>query len=376
MNSKLPPIYFYIPHHQWPSGKMPEILPENPDQFWPWVSANCTDRFISSGKYTWTLQTYLHLKATGFPCELTATMPAEGIVLSHRSLLPNDLKPTAKILMVCIQGDKRRHPYAQIHLVQNPQQETIYKFLPLWQNYYIHFWPQNGIIPRDFAHGERFRNICFFGRSYINLAPELKDSWWKQQFHNLGLNFQIVANPDKWHDYSNVDAILAVRSFRRMAGNYGWKPATKLYNSWLAGVPAILGCESAYRAERKSELDYIEVSSPNELLLGLKRLRDDVEWRHAMVANGNIRAEEIKPATITNQWCNFITDVAVPTYESWCTLSNFEQQNLLRRSALIAGFQNGQREVIKFCRRVDRALSKQLQSGKLLNFVTEESFSN
>jgi hypothetical protein len=93
-------------------------------------------------------------------------------------------------------------------------------------------------------------------------------------------------------------------------------------------------------------------------------------------ATGHIRAEEIKPATITNQWCNFITDVAVPTYESWCTLSNFEQQNLLRRSALIAGFQNGQREVIKFCRRVDRALSKQLQSGKFLNFVTEESFSN
>ena len=38
------------------------------------------------------------------------------------------------------------------------------------------------------------------------------------------------------------------------------KPPSKLFNSWLAGVPAVLGHESAYRAERRSDLDYIEVS--------------------------------------------------------------------------------------------------------------------
>jgi hypothetical protein len=37
--------------------------------------------------------------------------------------------------------------------------------------------------------------------------------------------------------------------------------AIKLYNCWHAGVPAVLGAESAFRANRRSDLDYLEVQS-------------------------------------------------------------------------------------------------------------------
>ena len=43
----------------------------------------------------------------------------------------------------------------------------------------------------------------------------------------------------------------------------------------IAGVPALLGCESAYQAERRNEYDYFEVHSADEVLETLLRLRGD-----------------------------------------------------------------------------------------------------
>jgi len=78
MNESLPPIYFYIPQSQWPVGKMPQI----PQEYWQWMSS-WGSRY-GRGKYDWTLQTYLYLKADGLRCQLIDFMPDEGIVLSHR----------------------------------------------------------------------------------------------------------------------------------------------------------------------------------------------------------------------------------------------------------------------------------------------------
>lgn len=61
-----------------------------------------------------------------------------------------------------------------------------------------------------------------------------------------------------------------MRSFSQ--NDYYDKPALKLFNARHAGVPAILDAESAYRAERMSELDYIEVMSVDGTLLALKLL--------------------------------------------------------------------------------------------------------
>jgi hypothetical protein len=82
-------------------------------------------------------------------------------------------------------------------------------------------------------------------------------------------------------------------------------------------VPALLGKESAYQAERRSELDYVEVGSTDDILAGLERLRSDVVLRAAVIRNGIDRAAQIEPARIAQRWADFLTHVAVPAYHEW-----------------------------------------------------------
>jgi len=312
VNDNLPPIYFYLPQEDWR-----EDMPDRADVYWPG---------FSRGIYCWTLQTYLHLKADGFPCRLVGTLPDAGIVLSHRESFKYELKPTSKVLMVCMKADQEAHPYAQFHVVQNLQETKVLK-----NSYYMPHWCQPGLVPRDADRGDRFENICYFGISY-NLAPELKDPSWSQTLQQLGLHWQVV-DRSRWHDYSDVDAIVAVRNFGQ-SQDYGWKPATKLYNAWHAGVPAILGRESAFQAERQGELDYIEVTSLGEAITALKRLQEQPQLRRAMIENGRDRAQKTPIDSILAQWHSFLIDVAVPAYDRWCNAPSWSQQLFLQRCYL------------------------------------------
>ena len=294
----LPPIYFYLPDADWRDD-----FPTIPDVYW---------EEFGRGIYCWTLQTYLYLKADGFPCELVKRIPDEGIVIAHRDSFSYELRPTKKVLMVCIKPDRNHHPYAQLHVVQNPQDAKNLK-----NSYFIPLWRQPGLIPRDSTRGDCFKNIAYFGITY-NLASELKASSWSKELEDLGLNWQIVPK-NHWHDYSNIDAIVAVRNFQRPDNTQ--KPATKLYNSWHAGVPAILGRESAFQSQRKSELDYFEVGSVGEAISVLKRLKDNPELCKQVRENAKNRLQETDSQNIVKQWRSFLTDVAKLEYQHWCSAS-------------------------------------------------------
>lgn len=315
------PIYFYIPQSDWPS-----TLPQRADEYWQWQCAMSST--YNWSLYNWTLQTYLRLKESGFPCELVGTMPSEGIIVAHRYSLPDELQPGPKMLIVCLQADKGRHTYAHLHVVQNPLDDVYRKASSLWDGDYIPLWPQPGLIPRDRARGDRFENVAYLGRER-ELAPELQDPAWQEQLNELGLRWHILGNRDQWNDYSQVDVMLAVRGFGS-PGGFSWKPPSKLVNAWHAGIPAILGYELAFRSERKSEFDYIEVMSPTEALLALKRLRDDKALRDSMVENGRIRAQETQVSRMVERWSNFLLKKAVPAYERWSNGSNFYRQSFLQ----------------------------------------------
>ena len=85
-------------------------------------------------------------------------------------------------------------------------------------------------------------------------------------------------------------------------------------NSWQAGVPAILGCESAYRAERRNELDYLEVKTIDEALNALCFLKDNKTVYLQMIENGKRRAKDLTHAKIAKEWEVFIKHVAIPQY--------------------------------------------------------------
>jgi hypothetical protein len=297
------PVSFYIPKKDWP-----QEFPESPNE--PWKG-------FSYGIYCWTLQTYLHLREQNFPCQLVDALPDKGIVVAHRDSFPYGLKPASDLLMVCIKADRNPHPYAQAHIVQNPEES---KFLP--NAFYIPLWPQPGLIKRDPKRGCRVENVAYMGITH-NLASELQAQDWQDRLQQIGLNWQIRPRA-AWHDYSDVDVVLAVRNFDNQDPFY-WKPATKLYNAWHARVPAVLGRESAFRAERKGELDYFEVKTPDEALKALKQLKEDPQLYQSIVVNGKMRSQEKSQTRVKQIWQETLTQKLIPQYEAWCHSPGWKQ---------------------------------------------------
>ena len=184
-------------------------------------------------------------------------------------------------------------------------------------------WTQPGLIPRSSQRGDKFENIAFMGKAH-NLAPELKSKEWQASLEELGLNWIVIQNPEKWHDYSDIDAILAIRSFDK--STYPTKPASKLYNAWLAGVPAILGNDSAFSLEQKNDLDYVRVVTIKDAINAIEKLKSSPNLRSHIVANGKMRSQEIQPAVLVKKWRNFLVDIAIPSYYKWSNQSEIKRK--------------------------------------------------
>ncbi|MGK7944569.1 MAG: hypothetical protein AB4058_08875 [Microcystaceae cyanobacterium] len=282
-----------------------------------------------NGLEAWILQTYIYLRKVNFPCQIVDSLPKEGIVLGHRPSIPLMFQPGSDLLFVSIKADENPHPYAQLCVVQN---KAELKLPPLYiqsfaekryilpnQRYFMPHWPQPNIISRDSSRGKQIENVSFFG-IHRNLAREFRQPEWKQSLAEMGLNWCPKTDNEQWHDYSSVDLVIAIRKFNA-EHTYSWKPASKLYNAWIANVPAIVGPEKAFQSERKSELDYIEVTSYEELLQAVKRLKDNPDLYQAMIENGKERAKEVQPEVITERWKHFLTEISIPAYEQWRNLS-------------------------------------------------------
>lgn len=291
------PIRFYLP------DKIPADMPQSPDVYWLGFRGH-----MRSGVYAWTVQTFQRLRAAGFPCELTCRLPTDGILVAHRKSLPRDFVPPAGVLFVCLRADATFHPFAHVHVVLN--RSALSRWYP---SVYMPHWPQPGLIPRDPTRGDTWENAAFFGDPGC-IAGEMQGDGWQAILRELELTWHFVG-PDKWHDFREVDVVVAVRGFDRH--RHANKPPTKLFNAWHAGVPVILGRESAYQQERKSPLDYLEAGSFAEVVNGLRQLKTDPALRRAMIAQGRERARESDPAAITTRWREFFENVATPACEKW-----------------------------------------------------------
>lgn len=323
MNHKPPPVYFFIP----PEPCQRE-LPTNAGHYWTWRSAmGNTD--LALGRYDWTLQVYLHLHDRGFPCEIVTEPPRNGIVVSHYDFLSQIAHPTEHTLLVCIKADRTPHPYAQFHVVQNPR-DHLYPFgTSTHRQIFLRHILQSGLIPRT-AGLDRFRTVAYVGSS-LQIASEFSDPWWARELHSLGFEWRCETRPERWLDYREIDILLAVRKCRARDWEFNHKPASKLYNAWNTNIPALLGVESAYRAERTSEFDFCEVTTPGQALKQLCRLRDNPNLRKTMLNHGRTAAARTTNDAVANSWIHFLSGEAVQAYHQW--VSSAETRNRFYNSA-------------------------------------------
>lgn len=296
------PVTFFL--HGEP---LEELAGLDPDRDW---------REFVTGERAWILQTFLRLRAAGAGVLLANELPAEGIVVfssKQRRLLTRQQRTATAALLVGVREDVGEALIADLEVVQNARQADARR------RFFIPFWPQPGMIARDPGRGARIENVAFKG-FLGNLHPAFREASWQQFLRDQGIRWLADAAPYKrnavdaaaleWNDFREIDLIVAVRAPDREL--HPRKPATKLYNAWLAGVPALLGPEVAYRELRRSTLDYIEVAGPEEARAAIVRLRAEPGLYEQMVAHGQRRAAEFQTSAVVVRWREFLF-VTVPS---------------------------------------------------------------
>ena len=272
------------------------------------------------GPDVWIAQTYLALKRRGWNVVLTDEVAPGSLSLVHGRTYLHERRPH-DVFLVVAQGDLAPALLADHVIVQNPRQAGR-------RATFVPHWPQSGLVPRDPSRGSRIERVGYFGYP-SGLDPSFRTSGFQCGLAELGL--ELVLREEAWWDYSEIDVVLAVRRMhpRVLAA----KPASKLVNAWRGGCLALLGPEPAFSDLRRSELDYLEVGTPDEALAALRRLRDEPGLFRAMVENGSRRAAELTPERIAERWESVLSEVVVPAYLRW---SRGRGRRLARRARLHA----------------------------------------
>jgi len=272
----------------------------DPDRDW---------KLFSTGVQVWVGQTYLRLKRAGYPVLLSASVPSSGLVVAHADHVPVLLCRRgwgAALTIVAARADRPRQPHADVEIVQNAASANGD------DAFHIQHWPQPGLVARDAGRGDAVRTVAFKG-TVGEMTPEFAAPEWAATLRAQGIEWRCDAvawggnaasYQTSWNDYHDTDVVLAMR--KDLSHLYAKKPASKLINAWLAGVPAVLGPEQAYRELRRSPLDYIEVASAQEAGAALARLAAEPALYRAMVENGLRRGAEVGAGECTRAWARLL----------------------------------------------------------------------
>lgn len=263
---------------------------------------------VGSGRTAWILQTWARLRQAGWSVGLAGELPRHGLAILHAddfAAFDRLTWPAGLWLAIC-RADRPPTWRADFEIVQNPLQADGQR------TFYAQHWTHPGLLPRDTRRGATLVNVGYFGMSK-HLPEPMRSPSWTERLRHLGLNW-VAPDATGLHDYRQIDAVVALRHAE--AGSADHKPPTKLLNAWLAGVPALVGPESAFRALRTDPLDFIEVHDPEEVVAGLQRLRADAELYAAMRRRARERAAAVAPAANTARWHQLLADALPARQES------------------------------------------------------------
>jgi glycosyltransferase involved in cell wall biosynthesis len=289
------------------------------------------------GERNWILQAFLRLHRAGLPVRLVGEAPPSGPVVfhaRHKHELYRARHRLTDAVLVGVRGDLHDPLIADLQVLQNG------RFADGKNRFFIPHWLQPGLMPRDPDRGTAIRRATYKGFDR-NLHPDLRTPEWREflsareiawvcdsvSYENRDPNTSIT----DWPDYRVADVLIAVRPPDRRL--HLAKPATKLVNAWLAGVPAILGEEFAYRELRRSPLDYVEVTSIDDVRRAVRKLCDEPDLYQAMVDNGRRRALEFTITAITEHWRKLLFDI-LPALEQDPTFRRRRRLSLPARRAL------------------------------------------
>ena len=262
-------------------------------------------RFVA-GRNSWIAQTYVRLRAAlesrGWTVTVGESFEPGAIVVVHRDDA-NDFSSCAHAsYLVVVRADRAPVAACDLAIVQNRIDNAPHeRFIPLW--------PQPGLRARDESRRSAISRIAYHGRT--TSAPAwFSDAAFLRALERRGVEFDIQEL--QWDDYRRVDLAIAVRE--DSGALLATKPATKVYNAWLAGVPALAGPEPAYMEIRRGPLDFIEVLGADDVIGAIDRLRANPRLYRQMVANGLERGKDFCVDAIRARWIALLEDEVLPAF--------------------------------------------------------------
>jgi Glycosyl transferases group 1 len=278
-----------------------------PPDLLPWQMDPPLD--ICPGPSCWIAQTFIHLRKRGFPVRLAAMPSPRDLNVVHYDDLPSWKQLPFWAFLAVVQADRPRPALADVRLVQNRlciEDAARDRFVVLW--------PQPGLRPRDPARGARVSTLGYFGLETY-LAQPYRDARMRAALGALGVALEPRFQPEEWTDYRGVDAVLAVREVSELV--LAVKPATKMINAWRAGCIPIMGVESACRQVGRPGVDYLEVTSPDEVVAAVRRLREDPGAAERLRAEGRRAVAAYDDDALARQWIEVLDELALPAFERW-----------------------------------------------------------
>ena len=308
------PVYFVVKDPKWAA-----LMADPELAFDDAMYQMCT-----TGHDIWSVQVFLDLKRAGLDVHLTPRpLPGRICVIPFYNLDRHD-KLFESFVVAC-RYDTPSPVLCDLRTVMNPLQVR-----DLERDQVMPHRPQPLLRARDLSRGSRMENLVFKGHSY-NLAEPFRSPAFQTQLAALGVRLVMgTEGTDNafvdWADYTSADAVIAVRN--NTTYDIALKPALKLVNAWLAGVPAILGPEPAYRDLRQSPLDFFEVRTPEQALDAVRELKEKPALYEAMVANGFERAQAFTAERVITLWRDYLAGPVAQGYDAWLESSVFRRKLL------------------------------------------------
>lgn len=262
--------------------------------------------------HSWVLRTYYQLRLAGEEVSLSPELRPDAINLaSVRDFGRSQRRLNAFVAIP--QGDAHHAMLADFRILQNGLHPTDATSAVIWH------WPQPGILARDQGRGTTVGRLCYKGR-LLNLDAAFKSDAFGAELKALGVEFEVDAysglrGEHSWNDYEAADAVLAVRNLTEYDARK--KPASKLVNAWMAELPALLGPEPAYQELRRSRYDYLEVTTPRDVISAIAHLRDNPDVYTAMVKNGRARRAEFTEPSLTDLWRDTLNGPIGDAFAAW-----------------------------------------------------------
>jgi hypothetical protein len=262
-----------------------------------------------SGKSSWIVQTWIYLKRQGMPVELAARPRSDRInVIHYDDLSLKKVFPPFYFLIV-VQADRPRPEMCSLRVVQN---ELCIRNNS--EDFWLPHWPQPGLRPRAAERAFQFERMAYFGLEPF-LGEQFRTREFRRRLEQIGVQFSLRLTPEEWSNYEDVDGVLAVRQVSSL--HLSVKPPSKLINAWKAGAVPLMGREPAYQQVRKSDLDYVEVESADDVIEAVVRLKSHPLYMQGLLSSGARRSSEFSEEMIAKAWVQLLEGPAREAFLRW-----------------------------------------------------------